>query len=91
MKLTLQRIYALEEHRAYAVMDDEGNVLGFLASRKAKKEGKKWAFAYVESQFRQFLNFKYDSRLEALDALVSCRELEANTGSLTVVKTPIHI
>lgn len=89
MKLTLQKVFVLEDRPAYAVTDSIGNIIGFLANQKNKKDGKKWAFAYVESQFRQMLNYKYDSRLDALDALVSCRSLNADTGSLTVIKTPI--
>lgn len=88
MKLTLQKVFVLEDRPAYAVTDSTGNILGFLANKK-KKAGKKWAFTYVESQFRQLLNYKYESRLDALDALVACRSLNADTGSLTVIKTPI--
>lgn len=86
-KLTLQRTYALEEHLAYAVHDHKGHVLGFLAS--AKQDGKKlWAYAYVESEFARTLHYRWVSRREALDMLVSAREVTADTGAVKVIRTP---
>ena len=90
MKLTLQKVFVLEERPAYAVKDSAGHTLGFLASAKVDGE-KKWAFTYVEAQFRQFVNYRYGSRLEALDALVRSREVKADTGSLKVIKTPVYL
>lgn len=91
-KLTLQKVFIHEDRTAFAVTDLDGAILGFLSSKKSKKlGGKKWAFAYVISQFNQHLNYKYDSRLDALDALVACRSVVADTGSLTVVKTPVYL
>jgi hypothetical protein len=88
LKLTLRKVFVLEELPAYAVTDSDNRTVGFLAVKK--KKGKKvWAFTYVESQFRQFLNYRYSSRLEALDALVASRSLKADTGSLKVIKTPV--
>lgn len=88
LKLTLRKVFVLEELPAYAVTDSDNRTVGFLA--KTKKNGKKvWAFTYVESQFRQFLNYRYTSRLEALDALVASRSLKADTGALKVIKTPV--
>lgn len=88
MKLTLQKVFVLEEVPAYAVTDGSNRVVGFLASKKDKGE-KKWAFTFVESQFRQFVNYRYDSRVAALDALVASRELKADTAALTVIKKPV--
>lgn len=88
LKLTLQKVFVLEEIPAYAVTDCEHRVIGFLSSKKVKG-GKVWAFTYVESQFRQFLNYRYASRLEALTALVESRSIKADTGALKVIKTPI--
>lgn len=88
LKLTLRKVLVLEELPAYAVTDSDNRTVGFLAVKK-KKGKKTWAFTYVESQFRQFLNYRYGSRLEALDALVSSRSLKADTGSLKVIKTPV--
>lgn len=88
MKLTLQKVFVLEEIPAYAVVDSSNRIVGFLASNKETGE-KKWAFTYVESQFRQLVNYRYSSRLEALDALVASRELKAKTKALTVIKTPV--
>lgn len=86
-KLTLQRTYALEEHRAYAVHDHKGLVLGFLASMK--RDGKKfWAYAYVESEFARTMHYRWVSRKQALDMLVSAREVKADTGAITVIRTP---
>lgn len=88
LKLTLRKVFVLEELPAYAVTDSDNRTVGFLAMKK--KKGKKvWAFTYVESQFRQFLNYRYASRLEALDALVASRSLKADTGALKVIKTPV--
>lgn len=89
LKLTLRKVFVLEELPAYAVTDSENRTVGFLAVKKQKKGKKTWAFTYVESQFRQFLNYRYGSRLEALDALVASRELKADTGSLKVIKAPV--
>jgi hypothetical protein len=88
MKLTLQKVFVLEEIPAYAVTDSDNRIIGFLASQKSNGE-KKWAFTYVESQFRQFVNYRYDSRLEALDSLIASRELSADTAALKVIKTPV--
>lgn len=88
LKLTLRKVFVLEELPAYAVTDSDNRTVGFLAMKK--KKGKKvWAFTYVESQFRQFLNYRYASRVEALDALVASRSLKADTGALKVIKTPV--
>jgi hypothetical protein len=88
LKLTLQKVFVLEEIPAYAVTDCENRIVGFLASTKKKGE-KVWAFTYVESQFRQFLNYRYNTRLDALTALVESRSIKADTGSLKVIKTPV--
>jgi hypothetical protein len=88
LKLTLQKVFVLEEIPAYAVTDSDHRIVGFLASKKEKGE-KKWAFVFVESQFRQFVNYRYSSRLAALDALVASRELKADTGALKVIKKPV--
>lgn len=89
LKLTLRKVFVLEELPAYAVTDSDNRTVGFLAMKKKKNGKKVWAFTYVESQFRQFLNYRYASRLEALDALVASRSLKADTGALKVIKTPV--
>lgn len=90
MKLVLQRVILLDEYKAYAVLDKKAKVVGFVTSKRVEGK-KKWAFAYVESQFRQTLNFKYSSKLAAIDALMACRSISTDTEILDVIKSPAYL
>lgn len=76
---------AKKPKRVYSVVDAQDRVVGFIAAKEKRNETH-WGFAFVADELKRGISYSFQSRMHAVDALITMRSIKANTGSIKIVK-----
>lgn len=93
-KLTIKKTTVDVKGRVFEVTDDRKRVVGYVAyavkpykTEKGKKKFPKfWTCALIAAEFKGEIDYRYESRIDAIEALVKLRSIKADTAAIKVIK-----
>ena len=93
-KLTIKKTTVDVKGRVFEVTDDRKRVVGYVAyevkpyktDKGKNKFPKFWACALIAAEFKGIVDYRFDKRIDAVEALVKLRSIKADTAAIKVVK-----